>query len=55
VWAFAAVMVGAMLIGIWPLRRRRSDLLAAVIVAQLIAIVALAWIAQDASFHVHRR
>jgi hypothetical protein len=55
VWAFAAVMVGAMLIGIGPVRRRRSDLLAVVLAVQRIAIVALAWIAQDASFHVHHR
>jgi hypothetical protein len=55
VWAVSAGMMAITLSGIWPLRRRRLHLLVSVIVVQVIAIVALAWIAQDPAFHVQRR
>ena len=52
--AFAGVVITAM-IGLWPIRQRRFGLLVPIIVAQLVAIAVLVWIAGNPEFHVRHR
>lgn len=55
VWAPAALAISSFMAGIWPIRLRRPQLLIPVLAVQICALVALAWIATDPAFHVHRR
>jgi hypothetical protein len=55
VWVLFASVILTTSIGIWPIRRRRTGLLIPIILAQIAAILALAWIAHDPTFQAHRR
>jgi hypothetical protein len=54
-WAAFAGAVITAAIGLWPIRQRRFGLLVPVIVAQLVAIAVLAWIAGNPQFQVRHR
>jgi hypothetical protein len=55
VWGLLAALVITAVVGLYPIRIRRPRLLVPIVLAQVLAIVALAWIAQDPAFHVRRR
>jgi hypothetical protein len=55
VWGLLAALVTTGAVGLYAIRVRRPRLLVPIVLVQVLAIVALAWIAQDPAFHVRRR
>lgn len=55
VWAVLAGGMATAAIGLWPLLRRRPRGLVPVLVAQIVVIVVLVWIARNPAFHARHR
>jgi hypothetical protein len=51
VWAVLAAIMGTSALGIWPILRRRPHWLVPVILAQILVILVLVWIARNPAFH----
>jgi hypothetical protein len=55
VWAVLAAVMGTSALGIWPILRRRPHWLVPVLLAQILVILVLVWIARNPAFHARHR
>jgi hypothetical protein len=55
VWTVLAAVMATSALGIWPILRRRPRWLIPVLLAQIVVIVVLVWIARDPAFHARHR
>ena len=53
VWGLLAIAIISAFVGLWPVRRRRPQLIIPIILVQIAVIASLAWVAHDPAFHVH--
>jgi hypothetical protein len=55
VWAVLAAVMATSALGIWPILRRRPHWLVPVLLAQILEILVLVWIARNPAFHARHR